>query len=69
MMESSIELTEQHVTCCDECPLYNRSGYEDTWCNHPEADQSLEIGLAELKAAPDWCPLRVRPLLIKLATP
>lgn len=68
MTENSIELTEHHVSKCLDCRLRESV---DGWpvCNHPDADPNSFIDISELMATPDWCPLRARPLLVKLVTP
>lgn len=61
MTEPNIELTEQHVRSCSECPMY--AGGD---CHHPEADGHVVWGQFAHADVTDWCPLRARPLLVRL---
>lgn len=62
MTENSIELTEHHVTRCDECALLS---YNDK-CSHPEADELWLWDIDKSAPPPEKCPLRARALLVKL---
>lgn len=64
MNVGNIELTEQSVRCCDECVLCS---YNDK-CSHPEADDLWLWDIDKSGPPPEACPLRARPLLIKLVT-
>jgi hypothetical protein len=60
--------TVVEVTHCEECPLAYGA-----FCNHPNNKKDYHIwensdGTEnnEEQQSPDWCPLRIKPTLIKL---
>ena len=54
----------REITDCDECDLSCACDY----CNHRELpfEREEERSIPKDGAVPKWCPLRVRPLLIRL---
>ena len=59
------------VTGCDDCLALNTNydGGVHLWCNHPEEKcESIREG-KNTETPPDWCPLRERPLLVRLKDP
>lgn len=51
----------QDVSGCLDCPYV---GYENPECNHPDGLDTKRA--TNIYGAPDWCPLRVRPVLVRL---
>jgi len=56
------------IAFCTQCPFWAETKYHDEYCSHPSADEenSLELDDENSTILPDWCPLKIEPITIKL---
>lgn len=61
--------TVSDVTGCGDCPFRGEDGpYNESWdvCEHPSAPDDCAVYMHLSGPAPDFCPLRAAPLLVRL---
>jgi hypothetical protein len=70
-LDSPEQAALAEVTGCGDC-LCAVVDYDTEWfCEHPGAPRRLQVSSDGIRGAnydgsPDWCPLRARPLLVRL---
>lgn len=54
---------------CQSCPFLSGDDNDVWWCQHPDKrDDPVKLTKTDRKyETPAWCPLRTRPVLVRLA--